>query len=79
MDFSYTPEQDAFRKQVRGWLEKNSAEVFGRGRGGLGQSTASLLDVRDDERWNQLLEYHRRLYKSGYIALHWPKEWGGAG
>ncbi len=79
MDFSYTPEQEAFRKEVRAWLEKNSAGVFGRGRGGLGQSTASLLDVRDDERWNQLREYHRRLYHDGYIALHWPKEWGGAG
>jgi alkylation response protein AidB-like acyl-CoA dehydrogenase len=79
MDFSYTPEQEAFRKELRTWLEANSAEVFGRGRSGLGQSTASLLDVRDDERWQQLLEYHRRLFGAGYIALHWPKEWGGAG
>jgi alkylation response protein AidB-like acyl-CoA dehydrogenase len=79
MDFSYTPEQDAFRAELRGWLEKNSAEVFGRGGDGLGGSTASLLDVRDDARWNQLREYHRRLYEAGYVALHWPKEWGGVG
>jgi alkylation response protein AidB-like acyl-CoA dehydrogenase len=79
MDFSYTPEQDKFRAQVRAWLEKNSAEVFGRGGDGLGASTASLLDVRDDERWAQLKEYHRRLYQAGYAALHWPKEWGGTG
>src|SRR5208337_4200582 len=39
----------------------------------------SLLDVRDDGRWNQLLDYHRRLYQAGYVALHWPKEWGGGG
>jgi alkylation response protein AidB-like acyl-CoA dehydrogenase len=79
MDFSYTPEQEAFRSTLREWLEKNSAEVFGRQGENLGGSTASLLDVRDDERWEQLLEYHRRLYKAGYVALHWPKEWGGGG
>lgn len=77
MDFSYTPEQDAFRAEIRAWLEKNSNECFGKG--GVGGSTASLLDVRDDERWNQLREYHRRLNRAGYAALHWPKEWGGEG
>ena len=24
MDLSYTPEEDAFRARVRGWLEKNA-------------------------------------------------------
>src|SRR5271170_5722216 len=79
MDFTYTPEQDKFRAEIAGWLEKNSAEAFGRKGEGLGGSTASLLDVRDDGRWAQLLDYHRRLYKAGYAALHWPKEWGGGG
>ncbi len=79
MDFSYTAEQEQFREELRGFLEKTSAEVFGGGAEGLGQSTASLLDVRDDARWRQLLTYHRKLYDAGYIALHWPKEWGGGG
>src|SRR6266436_2681617 len=75
MDFTYTREQETFRAEIAGWLEKNSTETLGRR--GLGGSTASLLDVRDDEQWNRLLDYHRRLYKAGYVALHWPKEWGG--
>ena len=79
MDFSYTPSQESFRAELRTWLETNSREAFGRGGEGLGGSTASLLDVRDDGRWNQMLDYHRRLYQSGYVALHWPKEWGGGG
>ena len=79
MDFSYTPSQESFRAELRTWLESNSQEVFGKGSEGLGGSTASLLDVRDDGRWNQMLDYHRRLYQSGYVALHWPKEWGGGG
>jgi hypothetical protein len=27
----------------------------------------------------RLMDWHRRLYRAGYIALAWPKEWGGAG
>ena len=30
MDFSYTPQQEQFRAELRAWLEPNSAEVFGR-------------------------------------------------
>ena len=80
MDFRYTPEEEAFRSKIHAWLEKTSTEVFGRSKdGGLGASTASLLDVGDDSRWQRLLEYHRRLYDAGYVALHWPKEHGGGG
>lgn len=78
MDFRYTPEEQAFRNRLHSWIERTRAEVFGRG-GELGGSTASLLDVGDDSRWKRLLEYHRRLYDAGYVALHWPKQYGGGG
>jgi alkylation response protein AidB-like acyl-CoA dehydrogenase len=80
MDFRYTPEEQAFRSKIHSWLEKTSGDVFGRGKdGAIGTSTASLLDVGDDTRWQRLLEYHHRLSDSGYVALHWPKEHGGGG
>ena len=79
MDFSYTPEQEEFRSKVRGFLEKASGDIFGRGAEAMGASTASLLDVRDDAAWNKMKQYHRALYDAGYVALHWPKEWGGGG
>lgn len=78
MDFRYTPEEETFRGKLHSWLEKTRGEVFGRG-GEPGGATASLLDVGDDSRWKRLLEYHRRLYDAGYVALHWPKEHGGGG
>ena len=53
--------------------------MFGRSGDGMGASTASLLDVGDDSKWQGLREYHKRLYDAGYVALHWPKEWGGGG
>jgi alkylation response protein AidB-like acyl-CoA dehydrogenase len=79
MDFSFTPEEEAFRSRLRKWLEETSSELFGRRDDGMGASTASLLDVGDDAKWRGLREYHKRLYEAGYVALHWPKEWGGGG
>src|SRR5579875_3445877 len=77
MDFSYTPEQEAFRAELRAFLERQHAELFGRQ--GLASNSVSFLDVTDDADWERLMEYHRRLYNAGYLALHWPKEYGGAG
>src|SRR5271168_3953006 len=70
MDFRYTPEEEAFRAKIHDWLAATSAEVFGHG----GNSS-----VAGDQRWSRMLEYHRRLYEAGYVALHWPKEYGGGG
>lgn len=74
MDFRYTAEQEAFRVRLREWLERNRQDVFG--------DSSDPLNERDEAseaRWQKMLEWHRRLYESGYVALHWPKEWGGGG
>ncbi len=74
MDFRFTPEQEAFRVRLRTWLETNKAEVFGEHSDPLAER-----DEDSDARWRKMLEWHRRLHGSGYVALHWPKEWGGGG
>ena len=79
MDFNYTTEQQAFRTDLRGWLKKTSAEIFGENIDARGVSIESRIFGRDDREWETVLEYHRRLYRAGYLALHWPKKWGGAG
>jgi alkylation response protein AidB-like acyl-CoA dehydrogenase len=78
MDFSYTPEQEVFRVRLRDWLKINSTEVFGQRYEKLPRSVAGVFDVSDDAGWERLLEWHRRLYTAGYIALGWPRKWGGA-
>ena len=74
MDFTFTPEQEAFRARLRTWLERNKGEVFGR-------DNDPMADREEDgdSRWQKMLEWHRRLYSAGYATLHWPKEWGGGG
>ncbi len=79
MDFSYTPEQEKFRGKVRRFLEKTSLEVFGPSIEAHATCSENLIFGDDEHHWQMMLEYHRRLLKAGYLALHWPKEWGGAG
>lgn len=77
MDFSFTPEQEAFRAHLRAFLERNAAELFDRNE--ISSFALSMLDITDDAQWQRLVEYHRRLHAAGYVALNWPKQWGGAG
>lgn len=74
MDFRHTLEQEAFRTRLRAWLERNKSEVFGDSSDPLAER-----DENGEARWQKILEWHRRLYEAGYVALHWPKEWGGGG
>ena len=77
MDFDYTPEQQKFRTATRTWLETTAAELFGDVVDPSHSSIEGLLYTRDDRLWQRMLEYHRRLHAAGYLALHWPKQWGG--
>jgi alkylation response protein AidB-like acyl-CoA dehydrogenase len=79
MDFNYTPGQQEFRSQLRGWLEKTSADIFGANGARSAGSLETRFFGRDDQHWAQALDYHRRLLRAGYLALHWPLQWGGAG
>ncbi len=68
MDFNYNPEQEAYRMEVRKWLEAN-------------QPTPLTEQEEADEEfvWQRLKEWHKRLYKAGWMGLTWPKEYGGRG
>src|SRR6266536_4009855 len=70
MDLSFTPEEEAFRAEVRSWLDANlPAEWRHRGVGGY----------REEEDEHIQREWQRRLYEGGWLTLAWPKERGGRG
>jgi alkylation response protein AidB-like acyl-CoA dehydrogenase len=71
MDFDFTQEQEAFRKEVRQWLERNLPEKL-RGRG-FAASRADLEEVA------QLRAWQRTMYEAGYVGMDWPPEFGGRG
>jgi len=65
MDLAFSPAEEAFRLRLRRWLAENPADV---------PDTDSLEEeVRHLERWQ------RRLCEAGWIAMHWPKPYGGQG
>ena len=79
MDFSFTPEQEAFRRGCERGSKKPRDEVFRPRRRRNGRVDRQPARRRRRLQVAGLREYHKRLYEAGYVALHWPKEWGGGG
>ena len=68
MDLNYSADELAFRDEVRAWLQASlPADLREKG-----ERYAHLS--KDD-----LMRWHRILAEKGWVAPHWPKEWGGTG
>ncbi len=68
MDFRDTPEEAAFRTELRAWLDANLGDELRGHRGG-----ARRFDEPEVRAWS------RALHEGGYAGLAWPKEYGGGG
>ena len=74
MDFNDTPEEAAFRNEVRTWLDAN-AELKK-----PGDAAADVLGERaTPEIVRQSQAWQRKKYEGGWACLTWPKEFGGRG
>jgi len=68
VDLNDTPEQAAYRTEVRAWLEQNaSAAPSTRGRGDEEGAVAAHR------------AWQRKLAEAGYVGVTWPAEHGGQG
>ena len=68
MDLAFTPEELAFRQEVRRFIEENYPAELRR-----------LQDEGDEIPKDLFLSWHKILAKKGWAAPHWPKEYGGPG
>jgi len=66
MDLNYSPEEMAFRDEVRAWLQTNLPDD-------LREKVAHYEELNRDD----LMRWHKVLAKKGWIAPEWPVEWGG--
>jgi alkylation response protein AidB-like acyl-CoA dehydrogenase len=73
MDFNFSPEDEAFRREFRSWLEANAPK--------RAEDVADydIMHEEDDSDWQRRLGWHRKMYAGGWVGIHWPKEYGGRG
>jgi alkylation response protein AidB-like acyl-CoA dehydrogenase len=73
VDFEYTAEQQAFRKEFRGWLEAHLPPDL------------CLDDPADDrvasnrETFERRRAWQKTMHAAGWVGITWPKEYGGRG
>jgi len=70
VDFTLTPDQEALRKRVRGWLAANIPDDW---------KKFGLSEVPRPEAYEFLRTWQKTLFDAGFIGLTWPKEYGGQG
>src|SRR2546421_132828 len=73
MDFEFSPAQEAFRTELRGWLAANLP------------ADLCLDDPADDrvasdrETFERRRAWEKTMHAAGWVGITWPKEYGGRG
>src|SRR4030095_4292229 len=73
MDFTYTPEQDRFRAEIRGWPAGNLPDDL------RIEAPADERVAPDRETFERRRQWQRRMYAAGWVGISWPKSYGGRG
>jgi alkylation response protein AidB-like acyl-CoA dehydrogenase len=69
MDLTYPAEAEAFRKEIRGWLEENLPDGW----------FEPDFEMTPEERAEFNATWPQKLYEGGWICATWPTEYGGKG
>ena len=68
MDLRFTPEERAFREEVRAFISEN-----------LPADTRDRMKLGHPPRKEDTVRWQRILNAKGWAAISWPKDWGGPG
>jgi alkylation response protein AidB-like acyl-CoA dehydrogenase len=71
MDFSFTPEEEAFRAEVRAFIRDHLPKRAGAGE--MLDAESGMRDLPALYKWNQ------DLCEKRWVGFHWPREVGGGG
>ena len=69
MDLDLAPEDVAFRDKLRAWLKTNLPRAKKRSAVSQGEAPGSRLSA--------MKAWQRKLHGAGYVAIGWPREYGG--
>jgi alkylation response protein AidB-like acyl-CoA dehydrogenase len=71
VDLAFTPDEEAFRAELRAWLRDNMPP---------GWSTADRPEPATlGDEVSFLRGWQRRLHDGRWVGIHWPREYGGRG
>ena len=66
MEFQFSPEDEAFRQEVRAFIQRElPSEWEGGGR------------YPDEDDWELTLQLRKKMADNGWLTMHWPQEYGG--
>jgi alkylation response protein AidB-like acyl-CoA dehydrogenase len=76
MNFDDTPQEAAFRKQARQWIEANAPKEL---EAELSQSSLGRIKLKSADIVEIAKAWQKKKAEGGWVCLHWPKEYGGRG
>ncbi|MDI6858265.1 MAG: acyl-CoA dehydrogenase family protein [Dehalococcoidia bacterium] len=65
MEFKFTEEEEAFRREVREFLRK--------------EWTLGSVDLEEPGMYEEARKFEKKMAERGWRTMHWPKEYGGQG
>jgi alkylation response protein AidB-like acyl-CoA dehydrogenase len=70
VDFDYTPQEEAFRRELRAWLAANPL---------AGYDPQTFFQLDEPARFAMQLDWQKQLHRGGWVGIHWPTAYGGRG
>ena len=74
MDFNYSEEAEAFRREFRTWLDANLPDAARKNDDMQGEFMRA-----ESHGWEFHRDWHRKMHQGGWVGVSWPKEYGGRG
>ena len=68
MDFNFTPEEEAFRQELRAWLHSHLP---------AGYDPEHFDDIDADARFEYQRTWQKTAHQDRWVGIHWPEEYGG--
>ena len=68
MDFNFTPEEEAFRQELRTWLQSHLP---------AGYDPKHFDDIDADARFEYQRAWQKTAHQDRWVGIHWPEEYGG--
>jgi len=75
VDFSYSPQEEVFRRELRSWLANNMKELPA----WWAHPDVVGPEVDSREHHDFTVWWHRKLHSGGYAGITWPRIYGGRG